>query len=160
MSAEKYRRQTMLRDTVGDTPAIASMFRYDPVHDPVSKPQFAKGQGGRASNAKNGKLNLRGVAEVLESYGLDPIEELAKALTTEVPAQARDGTVILGPDGKPVMEPLIGLDVRVKVLTELAQYTRPKLKSIEVVNKGPALTDEQIDRRLEALMARAKDVTK
>ena len=142
-----------LRDTVDGPPKLAESGAY-------SSPQFESGQqighgpGGRAS--RSGKLNLRAVSDVLEGYGLDPIEELAKVLTTQEPLRARDGSEVLDTDGKPVMKPVVDMDTKVKLLTELAQYTRPKLKSVEVVNKGPELTDEQIDRRLEALLAKGK----
>ena len=48
------------------------------------------------------------------------------------------------------------MDTKVRLLTELAQYTRPKLKSVEVVNKTPELSDDQIERRLQALMNKGK----
>ena len=138
----------------GDVPRMASLQDYGVFGEPSSGVQIGHGPGGRAS--RNGRLNLRAVSDVLEGYGLDPIEELAKVLTTQEPVRARDGCAVIGPDGKPVTKPVVDMDVRVKLLTELAQYTRPKLKSVEVVNKGPELTDEQIERRLESLMARKK----
>ena len=111
-----------------------------------------------------GDLGLLGIpwSEELGGAGFDTlafmvaIEELAKVLTTQEPLRARDGSEVLDTDGKPVMKPVVDMDTKVKLLTELAQYTRPKLKSVEVVNKGPELTDEQIDRRLEALLAKGK----
>lgn len=118
-----------------------------------SNVQIGHGPGGRAS--RSGKLNLRAVSDVLEGYGLDPVEELAKVLTTKEPLRARDGSTVKDEHGNDVMKPMVDMDTRVKLLTELAQYTRPKLKSVEVVSKGPDLTDEQIDRRLEALLAKS-----
>lgn len=156
MNANHARRNASLADTLGDVPTMPSMWNYDPAHETESKSQIAHGQGGRAS--RSGKLNLRAVSDVLEGYGLDPIEELAKVLTTQEPHRARDGSIVKDENGQPILKPVVDMDTKVKLLTELAQYTRPKLKSVEVVNKGPELTDEQIDRRLEALMARSKGV--
>jgi hypothetical protein len=92
---------------------------------------------------RQGKLNLRAVVDVLDSYGLDPIEELAKVLVDKA-------------TGQPVMKPKLDIETHVKLLTELAQYTRPKLKAVEITNKTPELSDEQIERRLQALMDRNK----
>lgn len=153
MNANQQRRNASLADTVGDVPTMSSMWNYDPAHEIESRAQIAHGQGGRAS--RSGKLNLRAVSDVLEGYGLDPIEELAKVLTTQEPHRARDGTIVKDENGQPILKPVVDMDTKVKLLTELAQYTRPKLKSVEVVNKGPELTNEQIDRRLQALMARS-----
>jgi hypothetical protein len=106
---------------------------------------------------RQGKLNLRAVVDVLDSYGLDPIEELAKVLVDKEPARSRDGAPIIDPaTGQPVMKPKLDIETHVKLLTELAQYTRPKLKAVEITNKTPELSDEQIERRLQALMDRNK----
>ena len=53
------------------------------------------------------------------------------------------------------MEPVIGVELRTKVLMELQQFTAPKLKAVEVTHKTPELTPEQVDARLAALMAKA-----
>ncbi len=152
MNANHSRRNASLSGTLGDVPTTPSMWNYDPAHEVESRSQIHHGQGGKAS--RSGKLNLRAVSDVLEGYGLDPIEELAKVLTTQEPHRARDGTIIKDENGEPILKPVVDMDTKVKLLTELAQYTRPKLKSVEVVNKGPELTDDQIDRRLQALMSR------
>lgn len=152
-SPSKFEAQRRFADMAGDVPRMASLQDYGIDGLPASGVQIGHGPGGRAS--RNGKLNLRAVSDVLEGYGLDPIEELAKALTTNEPVRARDGSAVKDENGNPVMKPLVDMEVRIKLLTELAQYTRPKLKSVEVVSKGPELTDEQIERRLESLMARS-----
>ena len=58
------------------------------------------------------------------------------------------------PDGTPRMKPVLDTQTFLKAAMELANYSRPKLKAVEVTNKTPELTDEQIDRRLEALITR------
>lgn len=148
------RRNDDFRELVGDVPRMANMWGVSTIHGNHDPSQIAHGPGGRAS--RSGRLNLRAVSDVLEGYGLDPIEELAKVLTTREPQRARDGSVVKDDKGNPILKPVVDMDTRVKLLTELAQYTRPKLKSVEVVNKGPELTDDQIERRLQALLDRKK----
>lgn len=119
--------------------------------EPYSRPQLAHGPGSAVAK-RGGKLNLRAVAEVLDSYGLDPIEEIAKAVVQEEPLLDRNNEPILDENGKPKTRPVLDRDARLRTLLELAQYSRPKLKAVEVTNKTPELTDEQIDRRLDALL--------
>lgn len=133
---------------VGEVPRLAQ------VELPIDTSQIAAGQGGRTTKSA-GRLNLRAVADVLEGYGLDPIEEVAKVLTGRKQLRDKQGKVVIDEaTGQPVTEPLVDGDVRLRTLLELAQYSRPKLKAVEVTNKGPELTDEQIDARLKALMDR------
>lgn len=61
-------------------------------------------------------INLRAVAEVLESYGLDPTVEFAKVLQIEG-----------------ALEP----EVRARMLLEIMQYVHPKLKSVELTQDKP-----------------------
>ena len=143
-------RDNIQAGLAGDVPRMQSMWEVDEMHPAGQGSQTAR-RGSRSS-----RLNLRAVSDVLEGYGLDPIEELAKVLVKEEPLLSRDGAKLVDADGKQMMKPLLDIDTRVKLLTELAQYTRPKLKSVEVVNRGPELTDEQIDRRLQALLERTK----
>ena len=103
---------------------------------------------GRNNNPLN-KFSLRGVVEVLEEYGLDPTAEIAKALN------ATDTKSL--PDGSVVEVPKIDAETRAKLSLSLLEYVQPKLKSVEVINKGPELTDEQIEKRIEALVARNKE---
>jgi hypothetical protein len=152
MANSDHRRDAGIRATVGEKPQLATIALYDTDGEAPSRAQVASGQGGKAN--KMGKLNLRAVADVLESYGLDPIEEIAKVITATEEARARDGTVIKDVNGQPIIKPVLDNETRLKTLVELAQYTRPKLKSVEVNMKGPELTDEQVDKRIQALMAR------
>lgn len=145
-----------LADTVGMPPALASVGEYDPVSEAsnTAKPQIHRGHAGRASTAP-GKINLKAVAEVLASYNLDPAEELAKVLTSRVPVLDSKGNPVFDPKtGEALTRPQLDIDTFVKTNTELLQYTRPKLKAIEVTMKEPELTDEQIEKRIQALVER------
>jgi len=119
-------------------------------------PQVGAGQGGKTTKSA-ARLNLRAVADVLERYGLDPIEEVAKVLTESRPLLDRAGNAVLDPEtGAPQMVPQVDGEVRLRTLLELAQYTRAKLKATEVTIKTPELSDAQIDARLQALLNRQK----
>jgi hypothetical protein len=134
------RRSAGLAVSAGDKPeGYARVETYDETVNPHSLQQIHAGQGGKAAKSGAG-LNLRAVADVLESYGLDPIEEVAKVLT------ARDA------DGKPLLDEA----TRIKTNLELAKYVRPQLKAIEVTHKAPELTPEQVEMRLEALLTKQK----
>jgi hypothetical protein len=135
----------------GEKPVgYATAGTWDETIDPGPSQQIGRGPGGRANT--RGGLNMRAVTEVLESYGLDPIEELAKVITA-VEAVRVNGQPVIDPEtGKVLEKPVLPVDLRTKTLLELAQYSRPKLKAVEVTLKPPELTDEQIDRRLQALM--------
>lgn len=143
-----------LREQAGDVPRLAEA--PTPFGGYVSAQQIGAGQGGRTTKSR-GRLNLRAVADVLESYDLDPIEEVAKVLMKQEPVLDRDNKPVLDPDtGEPMMKPALAADVRLRTLLEIAQYARPKLKAVEISTKGEELPEEMIDRRLEALLARRK----
>lgn len=142
-----------LAETVGDVPRMATVQAYDPITEgQVASPaQIRHGPGGRAGFTK---VNLAAVIDVLGSYGMDPAEEIAKALNATKPVLNSRGEPVLDPKtGEPMVEPVMDVADRAKIHMELLQYTRPKLKAVEVQLKEPELTDEQIDRRLERLMA-------
>lgn len=87
----------------------------------------------KTTDMKRASLNLRAVAEVLTEYGLNPAEEVVKALQS----------------GK--------LDAKTQASIGLAliEYLQPKLKAVEY--KGEVKVDpEQLDRQLAALLAKAK----
>ena len=109
---------------------------------------------GRRSSSRHGRfgMNMQALDEVLSSYGLDPAVELARMLTERVPVLARDGSPVLDGDGKPLTRPALDPADHARVASELMQYTRPKLKSVEVTVTQPELTDEQVERRLQALL--------
>lgn len=142
-----------LREQVGDVPRMAAV--PDPYGTPYA-PQIAAGQGGRTTKSL-GRLNLRAVADVLETYGLDPIEEVAKILVKEEPLLDRQGNAVINQaTGAPMMKPALPSDVHLRTLLELAQYSRPKLKAVEITQKAPELTDDQVEKRLAALLDRRK----
>jgi hypothetical protein len=145
-------RRARLSSMGGDPPVLATPVDVMSAGMIGETAQIKHGPGGRAS--RSGRLNLRAVAEVLGRYDLDPIEEVARVVTALEPVLDGDGKPVIGDDGKPAMRPVLDATTRLRTLLELAQYSRPKLKAIEVQHKPTELTDEQIDRRLEALLDR------
>lgn len=79
---------------------------------PEQRAQTKRKSGPKAASG----INLRAVAEVLESYGLDPTVEFAKVLQIEG-----------------ALEP----EVRARMLLEIMQYVHPKLKSVELTQDKP-----------------------
>lgn len=142
------------RGTLGDTPVLATQGWMPGAS--TFKQQGSHADAGLRGTSTKGRINLKGVAETLAEYGLDPAVEIAKILVATKPARARNGEALTDELGDPVMEPVLDTDVRLKTLLELQQYTAPKLKATEVTLKEEALTVEQIDARLKALMTRAE----
>lgn len=143
-------------DTRGDPPVLATVGSTSDrgIGTDISTPWVTPDA---SSTGRRGKgMNLRPVMEVLLEYGLDPAAELAKALTEMKPVTDRQGNPVLGDDGKPLMQPVLDADARSRLHVELLQYTRPKLKAVEVTMKAPELTDEQVERRIAMLAAKAK----
>lgn len=137
------------RDTLGDVPRLTTIADTTP-HEVFSGGREVP----RTRSRPSGKINLAPVAEVLARYGVDPAEELARLLAERVPVLDASGKPVLDADGKPVMKSLLSPADHGKLASELLQYTRPKLKATEITVKPAELTDDQIDRRLEALLAR------
>lgn len=124
-----------------DVPAFATVDTIHPEHA-IHQTSAATLRPNRSSQTKGRYgVNLPAVAEVLAEYGVDPAVELALI----VRKSHDDG-------GLPTQD-------RARVLSELLQYVRPKLKATEVTIKPPDLTPEQLDRRLESLLARRPVVT-
>lgn len=104
----------------------------------------------RARNRlRPGSFNLRKVAEVLESYGLDPTETIAEAL---VPV------VTIDPDtGIEMHEHRLSAEERARLAMQLMEYLHPKLKSVDMKIDGTlaGMTQEQLDARLQLLLSKA-----
>ena len=88
----------------------------------------------KRSSKKEGKINLKAVADALALEGLDPTVELIKII--------KSGNL----DPK----------TQASVLNELLQFTQPKLKAVEVKSKVE-LNDDQIDARLAELLNKANE---
>ena len=102
-------------------------------------------------------MNLRAVAEALIAEGLDPAIEMIKILKKEIPVLDANGKSKIDPKTKkPLMVSALDDDTKLRTLNELLQYTQPKLKSVEMkVSGNLELTNEQLDDRLVALLAKA-----
>lgn len=94
-------------------------------------------------------INLKSVAEALVLEGLDPAVEFARILK---PIQRVDPIT-----GKKTMEHQLDPDTRARMLSEILQYTQPKLKAVEVKMSGTLdlLSEEQLDSRLATLLQKA-----
>ena len=98
-------------------------------------------------------FNLGAVRDVLERYQLDPFVEIAVVLQKTKTVNTRDdeGKVT----GKEETLFIDGLD-RATIMVELAQYTTPKLKAVEMkIEDKTKLTSEQLDERIDRLLGKA-----
>jgi hypothetical protein len=103
------------------------------------------------------EVNLREVAEVLVSHGLDPTEEITKILMEQRPVRTRTGVQVLNEDGTPMMEYVLDTETRLKTFLGLMEYVKPKLKSTELKVSGNLdLTADQLDARIAMLLNRVK----
>ena len=102
------------------------------------------------------KLNLLAVSEALVEEGLDPAVEFARILKGR-PLVDENGEAVIDPGtGQQARRYDIDSDVRVRMLSEILNYTQPKLKAVEVKMSGSLeLTSEQLDQRLGALLQKA-----
>lgn len=135
-------------DKVGDVPGLATVEGAD-----FSAPQL----NGKRKSRSNTRINLRAVSEVLADYGMDPAAEMVRILTAEEPVLDTDGAPILDENGEPMTRPTLDADTRLRFMNELLQYTQPKLKSVDVkIDHTADLTDEQLDKRIGMLLAKAE----
>lgn len=146
------RQRAAARDLLGDVPQLSSVAAMDDTAAAAESQQL----NGRRSSGTHGRygMNLPAVAEVLARYGLDPLEEIAKVMSQKVPLRDEKGQPILDDKGQPVMRTQLPPAEHAKLAAELMQYTRPKLKAVEVTVKPPELSDDQIEMRLAALLTR------
>lgn len=111
----------------------------------------------KSSGSRNPlKLNLLAVSEALVEEGLDPAVEFARILKGR-PLVDENGEAVIDPaTGQQARRYDIDSDVRVRMLSEILNYTQPKLKAVEVKMSGSLeLTSEQLDQRLGALLQKA-----
>jgi hypothetical protein len=103
------------------------------------------------------KINLKAVAEALIDEGLDPATEIARVLRGR-PMLDDDGNPVIDPvTGHELMEHMIDAETRLRTLNSLLEFTQPKLKAVEVKMSGSLeLTGEQLDQRLQMLLAKAQ----
>ena len=96
------------------------------------------------------------VSEALVEEGLDPAVEFARILKGR-PLVDENGEAVIDPaTGQQARRYDIDSDVRVRMLSEILNYTQPKLKAVEVKMSGSLeLTSEQLDQRLGALLQKA-----
>lgn len=137
-------------ELAGEVPALATVTDDQ---DRGSSPRL----GAARKSRKPGRINLRAVAEVLAEEGLDPAAEMVRILREQIPVTTRHGDPVIDPEtGKQRMVDAVDTDTKLRMLNELLQYTQPKLKSVEVkVDPSSELTDEQLDKRIAALLAKA-----
>lgn len=101
--------------------------------------------------AETPRFAIRPVREVLESYGLDPTAEIAKALTALEPVLDDKGVQKVDDKGDPMWKPLINVRDRAYIANELMQYITPKLKAVEMKVEAPPMPIDQVDARIAQL---------
>ncbi len=145
-------RKTRDPDLVGDVPKLATSQDLMGSNPPLTGRTYA----GRQRSKVPGTISLRTVAEACIAAGLDPAEAIAKALTTQVQARDRMGSLLFDDQGNPVMVDAVDADTRLRTLQSLLEYTQPKLKAVEVKLAGHLeLSSDQLDQRLASLLAKA-----
>lgn len=154
--ARKPKDATRHADLAGAPPQLAT------VQDLMGANMPASGrihQSRRSSASHAGgvhRINLKAVAEALAEEGMDPTVEILRILKTKIPLTTRNGTQVLDDQQRPIMVDAIEPDVKLRTLNSILEYTQPKLKAVEMKVSGHLdLSDEQIDARLAALMAKA-----
>lgn len=102
------------------------------------------------------KINLKAVAEACLDEGLDPAAEIARVLKGK-PLLDDKGNEVLDPvTGEPVLVHDVDAEVRLRTLNSLLDFTQPRLKAVEMkVSGSMELNSEQLDQRLQALLAKA-----
>ena len=146
------RSHDQLMESVGGVPKLATLEVFDGNVTPESG---RKSIASRAAKAP-GKINLVPVFEALIAAGVDPAAEMIKIIKGQVMVTDRSGEPVKDADGLIMMVDAVDADTKLRVLSELLSYTQPKLKAVEMRVSGHLeLSNEQLDSRLAALMAKA-----
>ena len=103
-------------------------------------------------------IRLQTVANAVALHGLDPSVEIPRILSAMVPVLDNDGNARLHPEtGEEITRPAIDDDTKLRTYLALLEYLQPKLRSTDVKISGSLeLTNEQLDLRLKALMAKTQ----
>jgi hypothetical protein len=110
-----------------------------------------KGKGERRSSNTSVNptgFNMKAVLDVLSEHGLNPTEEIAKILKAQRPLMNPNGTPKLDDDGNPIMVPVLDERTRLSALMSLQEFVAPKLKAVEMTQKEPPLSEDQLDARI------------
>lgn len=97
------------------------------------------------------------VWDTLEEHGLDPTAELARILQP-VALLNPDGSQVLDSEGRPVLKHRLDDRTRAQMFLALHDFVAPRLKAIDVkVDTSADLTDEQLQQRIDTLLAAERD---
>lgn len=147
---------TRHQELAGAPPQMATVQDLQGANEPLTGNGHARQRSASTKGAGRHKINLRAVSEALIEEGLDPAAEIIRILKAKVPLTTRGGAPVVDAQGKPVMVDAIDADTKLRTLNEMLQYTQPKLKAVEMKVSGHLdLSEEQLDQRLAALLARA-----
>lgn len=154
--ATKKHRASRHADLAGDVPQLATVQDLQGANTPATGRQHAKQISSSTKARGSHRINLKAVADALIDEGLDPATELTRILKGELMYDDAGNPVLHPITGEHQRTYLIDSDTRVRTLNEMLQYTQPKLKAVEVKVSGSLeLTNEQLDMRLESLLAKA-----
>jgi hypothetical protein len=148
-------KATRLAELAGAPPKLATAEDLQAAGPRTGRTHAVQTSG--ANKASRGlTMNLKAVSEALVEEGMDPAVEFARVLKGR-PLLDDNGNQVIDPQtGQPARAYDIDADVRVRMLSEILQYTQPKLKAVEVkLNGALELSSEQLDQRLSALLAKA-----
>lgn len=149
-------KATRLAELAGAPPKMATADDLQAAGPRTGYTHAVQTSGANKGTGTGLRMNLKAVSEALVEEGLDPATEFAKVLKGRPMVDDAGNPVIDPRTGQPAREYDIDPDIRVRMLSEILQYTQPKLKAVEVKLDGRMeLTAEQLDQRLGALLAKA-----
>lgn len=149
-------KATRLAELAGAPPKMATADDLQAAGPRTGHTHAVQTSGANKGGGLGLRMNLKAVSEALVEEGLDPATEFARVLKGR-PLLDDAGNQVIDPQtGQPARAYDIDADVRVRMLSEILQYTQPKLKAVEVKLDGRMeLSAEQLDQRLGALLAKA-----